>query len=134
MVKLVGMIVGVDEFDNMTRYKGMSYPFILRITSYRNVIVDDGTALIDCDMKHPKNVKSDSPKSKSKYRKAAEKPKVSYSKPPTLPVGTSICVKGRIVRGRGSRFLRTEADSLSAYPSFLLRRFYLMTPQPFAAL
>ncbi|EJC98251.1 uncharacterized protein FOMMEDRAFT_97039 [Fomitiporia mediterranea MF3/22] len=72
-VKIVGMVVGVDEFDDMLRFK-----------------VDDGTSVIDCDLKQPK---------------PAKPPSTPESR---LTVGAIVTVQGRIFHGRGSRYLRLE--------------------------
>ncbi|KAL5480774.1 hypothetical protein ACEPAI_9714 [Sanghuangporus weigelae] len=110
-VQLVGMVVGIDEFDDMTRYK-----------------LDDGTAVIDCDSKLPKHhlkqttfPKAASVKTASKGT-APESSKQAISRQdklktrPDLPkvfVGAILSVRGRIYHGRGTRYLRLEPDSFS---------------------
>ncbi|KAI5122088.1 hypothetical protein M0805_002210 [Coniferiporia weirii] len=117
-VKIVGMVVGVDQLEFVTRYK-----------------VDDGTAVVDCECRHPqqkqvlkRETKDTKPaKPTSKYKRPEEsKPASKTNKdakpsarliPPIASVGTSVCVQGRVVRGRGSRFLRVDAGNLSVCKS-----------------
>ncbi|KAL5522483.1 hypothetical protein ACEPAG_8499 [Sanghuangporus baumii] len=110
-VQLVGMVVGIDEFDDTTRYK-----------------LDDGTAVIDCDLKLPKQhlkqttfPKAASAKTASKGT-APESSKQALSKQDKLQtktellkvfVGAIVSVRGRIYHGRGTRYLRLEPGSFS---------------------
>lgn len=94
------------------------------------MVVDDGTAVIDCEVKHPRTRKHDEDvtpstmKGKNVHKRPPEKQKLGYIKPPALPVGTSVGIEGRIIEGRGSRFLRAESHHLGGYlRSFSLSKF-----------
>ncbi|KAL5499252.1 hypothetical protein ACEPAH_1770 [Sanghuangporus vaninii] len=134
-VKLVGMVVGIDEFDDMTRYK-----------------LDDGTAVIDCDLKLQKHLNQPTfPKATSTKTASKESSKQTISRqdkskmrpePPKVFVGAILSVRGRIYHGRGTRYLRLEPGSFSISDSAnneplhwmevnrLCREYYYL-PEPF---
>ena len=131
---------------------------LISIYNFNLSIVDDGTAVMDCDCKHVKLPKpppspkkrqkpassSSKPPSKapsspnkstlSKYR-ALEKPKSKVSTNtnftegsvplgsafdtrvslPPVEVGSIVRVQGRVVQGRGTRFLRVEPGDICVY-------------------
>lgn len=158
--RVIGLVVGIDNFDDMTRLKSKHICNMTPIHIDGSVfVVDDGTAVIDCDYKHPKAHKavpspslkrhkrvssltkpssSRGPETPSKSIPAKYRPPANASKPtsttkqnnksllaepvtvPPIDVGMTIRAIGRVMRGRGSRFLRVEPGNLGWFLDIIL--------------
>ena len=119
-VRLVGMVVGIDNLDDMTRLKGTFY----MVLSARGVLiaspfsVDDGTEVVDCDCKHPKAPKAPlTPKSKRHKASSSKNPSKSTNSPTT---SNSIPAKYRMPENLKVRppDKKEETSPFSARPAF----------------
>ena len=89
------------------------------MSTYFLCLVDDGTAVIDCECRYPRQPKptlyqstKDTRKSKPSYKSnqgSTSGTAFREIKIPEASVGQSINVKGNIMERRGSRHLRVEA-------------------------
>ncbi|KLO13349.1 hypothetical protein SCHPADRAFT_852687 [Schizopora paradoxa] len=93
MVRIVGLIVGIVQHDDNTRYN-----------------IDDGSGVIDCLQKNVKPPPS--PKKSGKGAKPTSAADPRPLPPPVAEVGAVIRVEGRVCRARGSKVLRVERGGL----------------------
>jgi len=140
-VVLVGMVVGTQVYEKRTIYTSQSHPRFL-LSYLTTPPVDDGTAVIDCVLRHPHPTlpapaprspprSTGGPSAEPKSISSPKKPRLDKVKlesteppPPITEPGYPVRVVGRVVRHYESK--QIHADTIGLF-SFCLLCHLLLT-------